>query len=240
VIFSDVSASFLSYCALCNVLIQKARYRGVRIILPEDLVMGDDELRTESLSKCFQNIDSSARDEGGDYQGDTNVSSCIGRISGYPYDIGPKTCEALRSELKTHHLHLSWGVLGCCEVSTFQSGQRVLVEISSLESVFQPDSGDTNTIRHLHNIVVGESAVEWWSRLSDPDGEYEGNLVKKCVLDFASRNSKCISNALAQLPTPCLSDALRRMPSDDQWDYLTQVRREPVEEEDEDEDEGED
>lgn len=239
VAFSNVSESISSFCAVCNTLIQKARYRGVRIILPQDLVTGDEELNADALSKCFENVDSSARDEGGDYNGDTKVLSCREHIVGFPYDIGPKSCDILRSELKLHNLHLSWGVLGCCEIAAFQSGQKVLVEVSSSESIIQSGSDAIGT-RQLHNIVVGEVAVEWWTRICDPDGEYEGDLVRKCVLDFSSRNSRSVCNVLSLLPSPCLSDAMRRIPAVDEWDYLSHVRRELVEDEEEDEEEEED
>ena len=239
--FVDLPRVSSLYCGVCNLLLRKARLRGVNIILPVDLLTGDEVVTSAQLLKCCENIDMSSRDEGGDYEGDTTVVLCSeNSIAGVPYDIGPKTQDLLREVLASHQLHLSWGTLGCCEISSFQSGQKVLSEAASAESLKEGQLQDSETATHIHNIVIGESSAEWWTRFCDADGEYEGNLIKKGVVDFCSRSSFSIASCLGQISSLCLSDALRRDPNDDEWDYLTRIRSEPEEDEDEEEEEEDD
>lgn len=224
---------YSKYQSVCANLLAKARLRGVSIILPVDLVVGDECILPDHFSKYSHTTDKDSRDEGGDYEGDTTIVTCESHgtvISGYPLDLGPVSCQNIRSLISQHHLHLNWGTVGCCELSSFQSGQRSLVESSTSKP-------STSSI--THNLIIGESTVEWWSRISDSEGEFEGDLIKKGVVDLMCRDSSTFSSTISHLPSRHISTILRRLPNLDEWDYLTALRKEeedPEEEEEEEED----
>jgi hypothetical protein len=220
----------------------KAKCRGLNLILPQDVIIGDEPLNSAMLEKPYVSFDKDVRDEGGDYDGESTTVPLFSpvegdvlphakSIQGAPFDIGPNTCQLIRAEIPRHHLHLSWGTAGCCELSSFQAGQRALIEAS--RATYDPKA----TIQMCRNLVVGESTVEWWSRICDPEGEFDGNIVKKGIAEYTTRTSAPVSAALGHVESPCLSKILRREPSADEWDYISEVRREDPEEEDEEEEE---
>lgn len=230
------SELYSGYKMVCGSLIAKSRLRGVALVLPVDLVVGDEIISPEQFLKCYTSYDKDSRDEGGDYDGDSTIITCDppsgSPIIGYPLDIGPLTCQLLRGTIPQHDLHLSWGTAGCCEISSFQGGQRALVE----SSLHQSTSTAGPSIR---NILLGEANVEWWSRICDPEGEFDGDIVKKGVADFTSRHSLTFTSVISQLPSAHLSNILRRSPERQEWDYLSDRRR-VVDPDEEDEDEEED
>lgn len=226
---------YSGFRTVCGNLIAKARLRGVELVLPADLTVGDELISPEQMAKSSTVIDRDARDEGGDYEGEGTVVTCDPKglsIPGYPFDIGPLTCQNIRSIIPQHSLHLSWGTAGCCEISTFQAGQRALVE----SSIAKPNS----TSLPPRNLVIGEANVEWWSRICDSEGEFDGNIVKKGDADFVCRSSSTFTSIISHLPSTHISNILRRSPNLDEWDYLTAVRKEDEEEEEDEDEEEED
>jgi hypothetical protein len=210
----------------------------VTLVLPTDLTVGDELITSEQMNKSSTVIDKDARDEGGDYEGEATVVSCDAEgeaIAGYPFDLGPVSCQTIRSLIPQHSLHLSWGTAGCCEISAFQAGQRALVESSIPKSNSAPPSSRSSP----RNIIIGEANVEWWSRICDSDGEFDGNLVKKGDADLVCRSSSTFTSVISHLPSQQISNILRRAPNLDEWDYLSAVRKEEEEEEDDDEEEEE-
>jgi len=137
---------------VCVALLMKAKLRGCRLILPVDLLQGDEQLQSSHLAKAFVNIPNDARNEGADYDGETKVFSfevnsppndCHFQGSvpapvtktivfdGFVYDIGPESCKLLAQSIAEADLLFVWGTMGVCEVSSFQSGQITLVEAAN-------------------------------------------------------------------------------------------------------------
>jgi hypothetical protein len=235
---------YSSYKMVCRNLMTKSRLRGVRLILPVDLVVGDEVISSDQLMKCYTVYDKDSRDEGGDYDGDSTVITCDPEvqnspITGYPLDIGPMTCQILRTTIPQHHLHLSWGTAGCCEISSFQTGQRALVESSLHQTTSKTPSAPLPVVPQMRNILLGEANVEWWSRICDPEGEFEGDIVKKGIADFTCRHPLTFTSVISQLPSTHISNILRRAPELNEWDYLTAHRKveDPDDEEEEEEEE---
>ncbi len=152
------------------------------------------------------------------------------------YDIGPETCRALKEVLGAAELVLVWGTAGVCEVSSFQAGQQALVD-SACAKVSEDEaapSGEAATRNPLHTLLLGESAVEWFCRLVDSDGEMGGDLVAAGLVAYTNRNSRLLSGLIGQVDLePLRSDHLMRPPSADEWVYRKRVV--VVEEEDEEE-----
>mmetsp|Transcript_21320 Transcript_21320/g.39797 ORF Transcript_21320/g.39797 Transcript_21320/m.39797 type:complete len:1535 (-) Transcript_21320:174-4778(-) len=246
VTFKHYTAACSDYKALCGMLLQKAKMRGVDIVLPVDVVTGDEPLSSSQLQLCFANVDDSARDEGADYEGESSVVSLLPGddgasvfVQGFVYDIGPVTCDTISPMISGSQLHLSWGTAGCTEVSSFQAGQRAIVTAASPppkpeEATF--DATEKEVIPSPHNVVLGESNVEWWARIADPEGEFEGHLTKMGMADFVSINSKSFCSVLSN-ERSSLSSVIRRPSTSDEWDYLTALRHEDDEEEEEEEEE---
>ena len=234
------------YRLLCGLILKKAKLRGVEILLPDDLVVGDEPLSHAQLQQCFANVDDSARDEGADYEGESGVISLQPVddkgviVTGFVYDIGPSSCDAFTKAISSCQLHLSWGTVGCSEISSFQSGQRAIVAAASPQLNPEEDT-DVKTEVTLpttpHNIVIGSSNVEWWARIADPEGEFEGHLTKMGVADYVSLDSNAMCYLLSNRYSTALENVLRRPPTDAEWDYLTALRHEDDEEDEEEEEE---
>lgn len=224
---------YAEYKLVCANLLAKARLRGVTLQLPVDLVIGDVRILPEHCWKSLQTFDKDSRDEGLDYEGEVTVITCeSSTIPGYPLDLGPLSCQNLRNVISQHHLHLCWGTVGCSEFASFQSGQRALVEGAT-----RKNSSNISP----RNIIFGESTVEWWSRICDSDGEFEGDLVRKGVVDCLCRDSLTFISTISHLSSPHIPTILQREPNSDEWDYLTAVRKdEEQQDEDDEEDETED
>ncbi len=219
--------NFAKFKTVCASLLTKARLRGVQIVLPNDLVVGDEVIKSEHRMKCFQTIDRDSRDEGVDYDGESLVvlstDATSPPILGIPFDIGPATCQQLRALIPQHHLHLSWGNVGCCEISSFQNGQRVLVECASRSSG-----------PFFHNLVIGESNSEWWSRIVDSEGEFEGNIVAKGAANYVCRNSVPLTSLLSHLQIPHIQSPLLRPADSLEWNRLFSEKNEDLEDDEDD------
>ena len=250
VTFKHYSTECSDYRELCGMVLQKAKMRGVEIILPVDVVTGDEPLTSAQLQLCFANIDDSARDEGVDYEGESSVVSLQQPdaetgviVKGYMYDIGPSTCDIVSSVISSSQLHLSWGTAGCSEISSFQAGHRAIVAAASPPPK-QDDTALNATNNELklspHNIVIGESNVEWWARIADPEGEFEGYLTKMGMADFVSVYSKPLCAILSNEKSTSLISVVRRAAANEEWDYLTALRHEDDEEEEEEDEEDDD
>lgn len=59
--------------ASCTHIMKKAQMRGVQIVLPVDLVTGDDAPKETDRQKCYLKVDKDTRDEGGEYEGEVRV-----------------------------------------------------------------------------------------------------------------------------------------------------------------------
>ena len=82
------------------------------------------------------------------------------------------------------------------------------------------------------SIVVGQSTVEWTTRMVDSDGELGGDLVASGAVSFACRRSSSVCGRLAGIESSVMTQGLMfRAPEEGEWVY--QTKQEPVEEEDE-------
>jgi len=232
-----------TYTSACNLIIQKARVRGVNLLLPIDVITGDEQLTFDSPLPSVS-LDNDTQDEGVDYDGESTVVSLFdddnrlltSEVQGFPYDVGPSTCHMLTNEIKNHHVHFSWGSAGCCEYSSFQGGQRAVISASTPPRCIESTVNSTE-ISHVlpYNVIVGESTVEWWSRIADSDNEYDGNIMKKGVAKLSTRNSKSVSSIICQVPSGKLSAFGKRTPCKNEWDYFTPELDSEAESDDEDE-----
>jgi hypothetical protein len=221
-------------------ILEKVRVRGINLILPSDGVIGDEPASYDMLRKCYTNVDKDGRDEGGDYDGDTvvkvfsDISSTV--VDGYLYDIGPSSCQSIREQILACSVHLNWGTMGRCELSSFQGGQKALVitGIPKNPSSEEPVKNAPLSVPKPHNIVIGDSSVEWWGRISDSEGEYEGDLIKRHAASYFSRESSGVCGVLCNLPSHTLENTLYRESNSNEWDYFSKLRVVVVEEEEED------
>jgi hypothetical protein len=62
-----------NYKIACIELLKKARIRGCRIVLPEDLLIGNDFVSGDMKRICYNTVDNDSRDDGGDYDGDITI-----------------------------------------------------------------------------------------------------------------------------------------------------------------------
>jgi len=256
--------SFARYATLCRnhkvvckYLMKKAKLRGTRIVLPVDIISADEEVNAEERLKCFENVDKDARDEGAEYEGDkvnvkinTPISADIPdspiapvQVSGFVYDVGSETCDAISQEISRCDLLFIWGTAGMCELSAFQAGHRAIVEASVIKPVSvdpspaEPSgaSADPSKKQPRHTIIIGDSTVEWFARMSDADGELGGDLVKYGRVAFAARQSVFLAGLISMQKSVILDRGdvhFRPSLQESEWVYNTPFV--PIEEEDED------
>jgi len=243
--------SLTNYRDACLALLTKAKMKGCRIVLPVDLIVGDQTISDEDKLKCFQKFELDARNEGVEYEGETKVFECGSSwveggesvhdtesnvTSGFAYDIGPKSCQVLQDILATTELLLVWGLVGVCESSSFQSGQATLINSSKAD-------GDvaTNSTRKspLQTVLIGDSTVEWYARMLDSDGELNGDLVGAGLVAYSLRTSSILAGAMGMFASRTVQSKLKLRPSlEDEWVYSQKKIEEDEDEEDEeDEDE---
>lgn len=212
---------------------KKARLRGVRLVLPVDLADGDEDVSSDLLAQCYKNVSPGGRDEGADYQGEFKLYS-IGDaettngdarkdIHNYILDIGPESCAIFSQILATSSFVFSWGTVGCAELSSYQAGQRAVVA-ASIKPAFSEDDDAAaiekyNAKMPRYTFVVGESNVEWWSRIADSEGEINGELARKGVVSCTSRDASIVCGLLTRASSASLSMLHRRDPSPSEWTY---------------------
>lgn len=157
--FKEYDAVCSKYRAVCTHIVRKARLRGVNFVLPTDVVVSEDPIPQEKMTKCFEKFDSDSRDEGADFDSDIkNVfvgfppdnaadqeatllgpildgprrDPCNIAVPGFVYDIGEASRKTMQQYLGQCEMLVVWGTAGVCEVSGFQMGQRTLVQASAL------------------------------------------------------------------------------------------------------------
>jgi hypothetical protein len=185
-------------------------------------------------------------------------------LTGYAYDIGPETCASLKESLQNTDLVLLWGPAGVVESSAFQAGQQVLAEFGTTK--VQPDApapasarptgkaagnvtsnsaattaaaAATLTKNPLRTVLVGDSTVEWCTRLLDSDGELGGDLVAAGCVSYATRDSAVVGALLGLYPSRVLQEMLLTRPTAES-ELLYSKKIVEVEEEEDDEDEDDD
>ena len=277
---------------VCKQLIAKARFRGVRLVLPTDLMVGEEPLKPQDWYRCVDKVEKDSRDEGGDYEDEIKVVSLEPRAlqpppvaegeeplpapegfesivtQGYVYDLGPESCKALTREVENCDLLLVWGTVGVCEIGTFQAGQRALVAASVAkvsddaddkpeEAAAPPPEAKKGkgkeapvaevakpAVRAIPSqcLVVGDAAVEWYARFTDPEGEFNGNIQQAGLVAYAQRESALFTGVLSQYTLPFVTDVDEREPTEEEFVHNIKevVEEEEEDEEDEEEDEDED
>jgi hypothetical protein len=202
---------------VCASLLTKARLRGCRVILPVDLNYGDEPLPPSLRDKAYANIASDARNEGVDYEGEAKIVSLsptvltagdghfgsevhepVVVVDGHVFDIGTESCTLLKHAVGEADLLYVWGTVGACEVAGFQAGQTALVEAANqllahaglaqvMQSPAQALPMAPATKDPLRTLLLGESTVEWFTRLVDSDGELGGDLISAGIVAYACR-----------------------------------------------------
>lgn len=241
-----------SFDPVCREIIRKARMRGVSLIVPSDVIEGDEAVSAEQRALCLSKCDPGARDEGGDYSGESKtvslpdysvangVYSRDGNqvVSGYILDIGQSTCQALKQLVESSHLLLSWGPLGCCEMAAFQGSQRLMVA-SAVKKPYSEDDeaaaiAANNAKMPLHSVVIGDSGAEWWARIADSEGEFKGELARVGIVACLSRNSNLFAGLISNCASSLYSGLCRRPAEASEWIYNARPPAVPEEEEEED------
>lgn len=239
-------------------IMAKARLRGVKLLLPTDIVEGDEAVSTEQRNICFNNIEPGARDEGADYPGETKTVQLPDyvveegvyadvtplKINGYLLDMGPVSCQELKLAVESSEMLFSWGTLGCVEMSSFQAAQRILVTTAAKKPYSEDDepaaiAANAATLP-LYTLVAGDSCVEWWSRISDSEGEYNGEISRCGIVSCASRDSSVVCGFLSSCQSASISNMSKREAGSDEWIYNARPPPPPDEDEEEDDDEDED
>ena len=251
-VFDDKYYKFFlrDYHDVCLALLKKAKMEGCRLVLPIDLVVGDQIVSDDDKVKCFQTFELDARNEGVEYEGETKVIECAAAawdddsnaqpsaVSGCAYDIGPKSCRVLQDVVAATELLLVWGLVGVCESSSFQSGQAALVTCSSSKAADSDATESSSSARRspLQTVLIGDSTVEWYARMLDSDGELDGDLVGAGMVAYSLRNSSILAGAMGMCSSRTLQSKLKLRPSlEDEWIY-SQKKLEVEEEEEEDDD----
>jgi len=284
------------YIIPCREIVRKARVLGVRVVMPIDLMVGDEAPGAEDRLKCFEDVDVDGRDEGGEYNGEAKLALLYtpppappvavepvstepatphrgkGKVAkatapspviapatpppppmpsvqeyvveDFVLDIGPKSSEELRREVSESDVVLSWGTIGVCELGPFQSGQKALVQSAArrLRGDRRSSSDLSPLVRKpCQTVVMGDSAVEWFSRIADPDGEHAGDLLGARMVSYMTRDSALLSGLIGGALSKSMSEFVHRdMNSNElEWTFERPLPKE-ADEEDEDDDAEED
>jgi hypothetical protein len=246
--FPDLENKGLQYNSLCRLLLAKARLCGYTLLFPQDILIGEEPLKTEDKLKSYTNIVTESRSEGADYEGETKnitLSSLTAEslTFGYYYDVGSETSKHFSSVASSYDLVFVWGTTGISEINNFQSGQQALVQAFALkpssEEQKQVAAGSNadagvSQLPLKHIVVWGDSTVEWFARFLDSDGELNGNLVGGGFLTFQNRDSSILRAVLSYHASDVMEKGLTyREPVAGEWIYSTRIVE--VEEEDEEE-----
>lgn len=244
-IFKKYNAELNKYTDACIAIITKAKMKGCTLILPIDLLCGEERIHIEDKMKCYNKFELDSRNEGGEYESDTKVydtqeSDEMKIIDGYAYDIGPKSCQILKDILIKTELLLVWGTIGVCEISTFQNGQQVLVDHSTNKLDDNKDNNKDNLLRNpLHTILFGDSTVEWYTRIIDSDGELNGDLVSAGIVTYLHRDSTLLAGIMGLFYSSIIQNKLKFRPCND-YEWIYSVKRIEIEEDDEEEEDEDD
>jgi len=246
--------SFTNYSELCSryknscaILANKTRLRGVKLILPKDVIVGDEQVLESSLNFFYSRFDPESRDEGLDYEGATKVLNLhldeAAEVGGFVYDIGPASAQEAVQEIECHQFLLVWGTAGLCEVGPFQEGTKKIFNVSAKRpwAVDPKAMGTDSESSSRQVIVIGESASEWFLRFIDPDGsETKGDLVGAGVVACACRDSVFFTGIMGSYKCSSLSRMVRRNAvTEEEWIYNKQtinVDQEELEDEEDDDD----
>lgn len=227
------------YLALCKQIIQKVRMRGLKMVLPTDINIGDEAI-IQSSSGSSTVAAGAACDEGLEYDGETIIRKLAdihdNIVDGYVYDIGKESIQTLKESLLSSDFVMVWGTVGMCEYSSFQNGQRTVVDIASqIAYTDRPNVSYLDKNRPSQTVVIGNESNEWYSRIIDSDNDYNGDLTGNGIISYSLRQSSIFSGLIGR----CSSDyiwkhSVRRLPLDhpDEWIYNGPI----VEEEDDEED----
>lgn len=259
VVFSRYIQECAQYKTPCAEIMKKALLRGVKLLLPVDVMTGDEAIPADARSKVFTSVDPDARDEGVDYDGEAKVVTIFDQetdavatkvVDRYVGDVGERTCKLIQEEVATSDLLVAWGTMGACEVSSFQAGQRALVNAAVLTPM-DPEAKPTPEMstpcglraaesgRPAHTWLIGDGTVEWFTRIADTDGELGGDLVAAGRVAFCSRASSAPVGLLGLCGSRVVPSLARRDPltGGSEW---TMNYWKPLEVEDEEEDEEDD
>lgn len=175
-------------------------------------------------------------------------------LGGYAYDLGPESCAALKAALQGADLVVVWGTAGVCESGSFQAGQQCLVECAAPKPPPEPTAVPAKpaantkgaaassatpavpapTQNPLRTVLVGDATVEWFTRIVDPDGELEGDLVGAGRVSYATRESSVFTGLMGLLPSRLVQGCLSaRAPQ--QGEFVYSQPKPPAEDDDEDE-----
>lgn len=218
--YVDICSKFRS---ATKVIVSKARARGVKLILPSDLSVADEPLK-EITKKTSSG---GSLDEGVDYDGDIKVlplslerSDSVVTIDGYVFDIGPSSCKDLKTLIETSDLVINYGTLGACETSSFQVGQRALVEALARKPYDEEAPGaSTSSSSKPQALVIGNTTVEWFARIVDPDGERAGAISEAGIVAYTCRFSGLFVGILRNSYSAILDAFSTRPPVGGEWIY---------------------
>ncbi len=238
------------FYSVCKALILKARLVGCSLIWPEDVLIAEEPLKDAERTKCDLVIIPDARNEGADYEGEVRtvnlkaiVDSTVAKkepiIPGYIYDIGPDSTKSLQFAIQSADIAVFWGTIGVCEVNNFQFSQHAILQAITGLKPPNPSGGAVPLNNGVNIILWGEKTVEWFTRLGDPDGELQGDLVRNgSTLTYANRDSTIFSGMVGRFPSTVVQDRLLyRSSLQGEWIYINRKQEELDEEEEEDEEE---
>lgn len=237
IVFKKYSSQCIKYLKVCRHILFRARARGVKLVFPKDFTIGDETINVENIISSLANSPPGASlDEGVDYEGEVKVVDMLSAadIDGYVYDIGPESCVELREYISKAGLVLVWGTVGLCEVSSFQTGQRALVEALARKPYDEREGDeDAHSKSKPQSIVIGDKGVDWFARIVDSDGERGGTLVETGIVSYACRYSSIVTGVLCRIQSYILQGGImRRSPKSGEWIYNAKPLPELEEEED--------
>ena len=146
----------------------------------------------------------------------------------------------MKSFVSTADLLYIWGTIGYCEVSSFQTGQQTLVTAANQLVVNTEESKQLKN--PLNTLLLGESTVEWFTRLIDTDGEMNGDLISSGIVRYANRCSDIFCGLVGQCSSNVMKESIIKLrePIESEWIYSKVVIETEEEDEDDDDEEDED
>lgn len=230
-----------TYTKLCRHILKKARLLDCVIHLPTDIVLAEDCMAENAKGQAYAKLTAETRGDGADYDGDTKVINLttlptnVHDLQGYLYDLGPETCQHLAATIAACDGTMVWGLPSVCELNACQNGTQALIQAMALKPSEVPI---TIPGAKKVSVVWGESTVEWFARILDSDGEFQGDLISAGYVTYMNRYSISLYSVIGQYLSKPLSDeqaVFYREGTIGEWIYSRKQYEDEEEEEDEDE-----
>lgn len=244
-----------AYAKICKHILKKARLLGCTVHLPIDIVLAEERIPENAKEKAYSKTTPENRGDGADYEGDTKVinltalptipapknapagtpPSVLRDFQGYLYDLGPETCSHLTATIAAADGTIVWGLPSVVELNACQAGTQALIQAVALKPTDIPvTAAEAKKVA----VIWGDSTVEWFARILDSDGEFQGDLVSAGYVSYMNRNAVSLYSIVGSFVSQTLADEQGMQYRDGQvgeWIFSRKKYEDEEEEEEEDE-----